>query len=435
MSGARSGSPISRARQAWSGLRTSSAGRSLLILADGQLTAALALIELDGVARRLVIGPPDITPQQVEAVIADSEADALIVGPEHASNEAFGLPAIRCNLPLTPWSRGSEEALPTEWALLTSGTVGPPKMVVHDLRTLSGAFNTRAADAPVIWSTFYDIRRYGGLQIFLRAMMCGASLVLSKAGECPAGHLRRLGERGVTHMSGTPSHWRRALMVQVGHDFRPRYVRLSGEVVDQAVLDALRAAFPAAAIGHAFASTEAGVAFDVDDGLEGFPADFEGDRGGVEIEIQDGSLCVRSPRTAHRYLGRAAPALKDERGFVHTRDMVTRRGERWFFAGRGDGVVNVGGLKVHPEEVEAVINTHELVRMSLVRGRRNPITGAIIVAEVVLNQKTNDGDDKVRGEIMEICRNTLDVHKVPAMIRFVETLEISAGGKLVRRHA
>jgi hypothetical protein len=55
---------------------------------------------------------------------------------------------------------------------------------------------------------------------------------------------------------------------------KPDYVRLSGEIADQTVLDNLRSAYPHAAIGHAFASTEAGVAFDVNDGLAGFPADY-----------------------------------------------------------------------------------------------------------------------------------------------------------------
>ena len=81
---------------------------------------------------------------------------------------------------------------------------------------------------------------------------------------------------GVTHLTGTPSHWRRALMSPANSQIAPRYVRLSGEIADQAVLDSLKARFPDAAIGHAYASTEAGVGFEVTDGLEGFPASFIG---------------------------------------------------------------------------------------------------------------------------------------------------------------
>ena len=50
-------------------------------------------------------------------------------------------------------------------------------------------------------------------------------------------------------------------------------MRLSGEIADQAILDSLRNAFPQASIGHAYASTEAGVAFEVATGLPAFPAE------------------------------------------------------------------------------------------------------------------------------------------------------------------
>ena len=145
--------------------------------------------------------------------------------------------------------------------------------------------------------------------------------------------------------------------------FAPRYVRLSGEIADQAVLDGLKHAFPAASIGHAYASTEAGVGFEVDDGLEGFPASFLARRGDVEMKVEQGSLRLRSNRMASRYLGSASQLAEDD-GFVDTGDMVERRGERYFFVGRRGGIINVGGLKVHPEEVEAVINGHRSVRMS-----------------------------------------------------------------------
>src|SRR5207253_5002636 len=126
------------------------------------------------------------------------------------------------------------------------------------LAALTGAIAPLPADAPrPTWATFYDIRRYGGLQIFLRAMLAGASLVLSQPGEAIAAHLARLGAAGVTHISGTPSHWRGVLMSQIPPSFSPRYIRLSGEIADQAVLDGLKQAFPQAGIGHAYASTEA----------------------------------------------------------------------------------------------------------------------------------------------------------------------------------
>ena len=315
--------------------------------------------------------------------------------------------------------------------MFTSGTSGVPKMVSHSLAGLTGAIAKAEPDADIVWGTFYDIRRYGGLQILLRALLGPAKLVLSDADEPVAEHLARLGREGVTHLTGTPSHWRRALMSPAISNIALRYVRLSGEIADQAILDNLKSQFPTASMAHAYASTEAGVGFEVTDGLEGFPAAFIGRPGPVEMKLEDGSLRIRSARTAARYVGGVEELKLD--GFVDTGDLIERRGERCYFAGRRGGIINVGGLKIHPEEVEAVINRHPGVRLSRVSGRRSPITGAIAVADVVLR---GGADEKaIKQEILEICRAGLPAAKVPAVMRFVPSIELTAGGKLARHHA
>ena len=401
--------------------------RSVLIATSEQLTAALALIELDGLARRLVLCPPDLSAEHVRSVMAVAEIDAVV------SDET-------CTARIAPGNPDRRVCRETEWILLTSGTTGMPKLVVHTLASLTAAIRAEAASAtPVVWSTFYDIRRYGGLQILLRALLGRASLVLSSAREATGAFLARAGAAGVTHISGTPSHWRRALMSPMARCIDPAYVRLSGEIADQAVLDQLRATYPKASVGHAFASTEAGVAFAVSDGHAGFPASLLDQPGAaVEMTVCDGSLRIRSARTARRYLGAHAERLRDPDGFVDTGDVIERRGDRCHFAGRRGGVINVGGLKVHPEEVEAVINGHPHVRMSLVRTRKSPITGALVVAEVVPTtdlEAEADALAELRAEILERCRTELPRHKVPTTITFVPSLAVAATGKIARRDA
>ena len=410
-------------------------GCSVLIATTSQLTSALALMELDGVARRLAVLPPDVDRGHLPALIADGEIDAVVVDGERPADFA-NVAVVACKPNLVPLAQRPPDRLRAEWVLLTSGTTGVPKMVVHSLAGLSTAITPQLDTEPVVWGTFYDIRRYGGLQIFLRAIIGGASLILSSAGEPIADHLLRLGRCGVTHLSGTPSHWRRALMSPSIGEISPRYVRLSGEIADQAVLDALHAAFPRASIGHAYASTEAGVGFAVNDGLAGFPAAYlEGVPNGVQIKIVEGSLCIRSPGTASRYVGGRSASLVDGDGFVDTGDMVERRGDRYFFVGRKGGIINIGGLKVHPEEVEAVINRHPQVHMSLVRPRRSPFTGAIVIADVVLKSPCKHAGDEsgVKDDILKLCRGALPRHKVPAAISFVPALAVAATGKLARR--
>lgn len=428
----------------WEGMR----GRNVLIATADPLSAALALIELDGVAHRLVLCPPDLQAGYLPDIIAEADLDSCVFSAEPPPG-AEGLPLRQARIrPERRQGCPAREALQaTEWILMTSGTSGPPKLVLHTLSGLTSAFSSgeaRAGASPAacVWSTFYDIRRYGGLQILLRAL-AGHTLVITPRDEPLPGILARLAAAGVTHVSGTASHWRAVLMSGAASLIAPRYVRLSGEIADQSILDGLRAAYPSARIAHAFASTEAGVAFEVEDGLAGFPAGWIGAAAGTvpgllaELRIRDGCLQMRSGGTAERYLGSDARPLRDPEGFVDTADRVERRAERYHFMGRSGGIINVGGLKVHPEEVESVLNAHPWVHLSRVRARRSPITGAVVTAEVVLADRgaQRPGDAEIAEELLQRCRTVLAPHKVPVSIRVVAALPLSAAGKLLRVEA
>ncbi|WBK01161.1 AMP-binding protein [Methylocystis parvus] len=417
------------------GRRAALAGKSVLIGVSSQFFAALAMLELDGVAARMVIAPPDFTPERLGSVISQAGVDAIICDDE---TRDFGADAQR--FPVSP-SRfdASPRTAPiaTEWVLPTSGTTGAPKLVAHRLDGLLGAVMRAAGEAAPVWSTFYDIRRYGGMQIFLRAATSGATLLLTEGDETLAEHMSRMASAGITHLSGTPSHWRRLLMNPEAARIGPAYLRLSGEIADRAILDSLASFYPRAKIVHAYASTEAGVGFEVADGREGFPISYLDGLPGVDMRVIDGSLRLRSRRTADRYIGRDDLQLADAEGFVDTDDLVERVGDRFLFKGRRAGTINVGGLKVHPEEVEQVINAHEAVRMSLVKARRNPITGDLIIAQVLLKESDVSPERKrdVKDEILASCRARLERHKAPVSIDFVASLAMSAGGKLLRGQA
>ncbi len=407
------------------------ADKSVLIAVQRQVDAALAMLALDGLVRRMVVLPPDFSPDWLASVVRQGDVEAIVCDDPQAYS-SFDVPkfvlsnAAPDNLP--------PRARRTEWVLPTSGTTGQPKLVAHSLEGLAGAIGAPSGER-CVWGTFYDIRRYGGLQIFLRAVIGGAPLVISDANEPLSHHLARMAEIGVTHVSGTPSHWRKVLMSGEASCISPRYVRLSGEISDRAILDALGVSYPQARIVHAYASTEAGVGFEVTDGQEGFPASYLEGVAGVEMRLGDGSLHIRSQRTASHYVGRDDLRLRDETGFVDTDDLVDVVGERCFFRGRRAGTINVGGLKVSPEEIEQVINSHAAVQISLVKARRSPITGDLIVADVVLKDGETEPTRRkiVKDEILSTCRARLERHKVPAIIGFVSTLAMTPAGKLLRR--
>ncbi len=413
------------------------AGRSVVLATRNQLVTALALIELDGLVGRLTLCPPDVSREQLLAVAKVAQADGVVSDYPQPDPSIQNWVQIGFEPQRTVAIQNPPDQYATEWILLTSGTSGTPKLVVHNLASLSAAIKPSASDADqIVWGTFYNICRYGGLQILLRAVLGGASLVLSDSAESPGDYLGRLAQHRVTHLLGTPTHWRRALMSPHAADIAPRYVRLSGEIADQSILTALRQHYPGAMVAHAFASTEAGVGLTVNDGLEGFPESFLQDAGtAIELKIKNGSLHIRSAGTAAGYLG--GGELKDQQGFVDTGDAIELRNGRYYFLGRVSGVINVGGQKVHPEEVETVINRHPRVEMSRVRAKKNPITGSIVVADIVL-KKTDcqalasaDGAT-LKSEILSMCSTELPRHKVPVTINIVAALSVGATGKLAR---
>ena len=410
-------------------------GATVAVRTDTQLTTALILLELDGVAGRIVLCTPDVSTEQLRAAVTVAGVTALISERPLPELSHAGVACITCSSRhITPLQSPRPSGRQTEWALFTSGTAGTPKIVVHRLHTLIGAIRPGEA-AGRIFGTFYDIRRYGGLQILLRALMGGGSMVLSGLNEPIGDFLRRIDRAAVTFLSGTPTHWRRALLSEAAVAFAPTDVRLSGEAADQAILDKLRATYPAARVCHAFASTEAGVAFEVTDGLAGFPAEWIGQvRAGVELRVTNDTLEIRSPRTAERYVGSNVGPFKNVEGYVDTKDLVERQGGRYYFKGRRDGVINVGGLKVHPEEVETIVNRHPCVEMSQVRAKRNPFIGEVVVVDVVLSPRApyRRGSQALELEILDACRQFLPSYKVPATVRVVPSLAVSPAGKLIR---
>jgi hypothetical protein len=237
-------------------------GRSVLLAVSDQLISAVAMMELDGLVGRMLVCPPDLNVDHVRTLIEQTDIDAIVTDqpPRWSSMGVYQVAATR----LPVWAPARARARrTTEWLTLTSDMLDEPKIVGHTSEDLCSAVGTAGAaqGEPPVWATFSDIRRVGGLQALLRAVIGGGSMVLSEPGEPIADHVARLAARGVTHVAGTPSQWRAVLASGAAGKLTPSHVHLSGGTTDRALQDGLKQSFPNASIEHVTGSIGTGAGF------------------------------------------------------------------------------------------------------------------------------------------------------------------------------
>ncbi len=319
----------------------------------------------------------------------------------------------------------------TRWILATSGTTGTPKLIEHSTDSLTKTCKLDTdRGREFTWGLVYDPFRFAGLQVALQALASGSKLVLCNHIGNVKGQAAFLCENNANALSATPTYWRKLLMSGVLGNHSFRQITLGGEPADQSILNALKAAFPEARIAHIYASTEAGVGFSVTDGLIGFPRQYlEHGVAGNQLGVSESGTLLIKPDKYVPSTGGTSLANSD--GFIDSGDLVAVRDERVVFLGRDSGAINVGGNKVIPEEVEAVIREVEGVAEVLVKPKGSGVMGQLVTAEIQPSKADAD-TAALKKQVVAHCRGRLEKYKVPALIRFVAEIEHNPTGKIIR---
>jgi acyl-coenzyme A synthetase/AMP-(fatty) acid ligase len=291
--------------------------------------------------------------------------------------------------------------------LFTSGTTGEPKPVHRPWEELEAEVSATGSAGDRFLLT-YNVARYAGVQVALHCLAHGAELLVPARLDDVNAVIAAGGD--ATHLSATPSLLRRIVMAGGAERLAGlRQITLGGEYATQAVLDLAARCWPGARVTSIYASSEAGASFVASDGREGFPVEaLEHGRAGRVGRLEDGELVV---------------TLAGGRE-VRTGDQWVAEGGRLLYRGRGEDVVNVGGYKVSPVKVERVLLGVEGVEDCRVFGRPSPVTGQVVVAELV-------GEFDVAA-VREACRAALERAEVPGLFRKVEAVPLTAAGKALR---
>lgn len=334
--------------------------------------------------------------------------------------------------------------------LFTSGSTGRPALVSHSLASLIRGVRVSPAHHHDVWAFAYNPTHVAGVQVFLQALANLNTLVDVTALDRDAifGAMRR---HKVSHISATPTFYRLLLPCDQPLDGVRRVV-LGGEASDERLHAELSRVFPAATLRNIYASTEAGSLLVSTGETFGVPTPWAD-----AMTVRDGRLHI------HRRLMAEFPGPWVDDQWYDTGDRVEtveERPWRFRFVGRGSDLVNVGGYKVNPLEVEAVLGEHARVEEVRVFGRKNSVMGHILCAEVVLAkvdsrlQTEEGGSDlprkgvrnaKDRGEqtiddgqlteaaLRAFAAERLQNFKIPRLIRFVDKVATTRTGKLSRK--
>lgn len=406
--------------------RSRISGSAVAVQYEQLVDAVRAITALEDLASAIVVLSPAYD-RETTAMLAESAGARLILSDREQLPPSLRRLAVG---EMDASADGSRSAA-TSYCLATSGTTGTPKLVKHSFESVARTVRRSGGTAGARWGMLYELSRFAGFQVLLQALVGQGTLLVPRPSMPLADQLDFLAAEGCTHLSATPTMWRKILLTPNG--LAPKQITLGGEIADDKILAALAARYATARVTHIFASTEAGVGFSVKDGRAGFPASWlSAPPSGVEIALREGRLFVRNNAVEPAYLGTGS-AFADTGGFVDTGDAVEIRGERVLFLGRENGIVNVGGNKVFPEKVERVLNAHPAVRLARVFAKKNPLTGALVAAQVVVNDAS--AGETIEADLKRWCRDRLERHETPALIQLVADFDTNASGKLARGQA
>ena len=269
-----------------------------------------------------------------------------------------------------------------------------------------------------VWAYAYNPTHMAGLQVFFQAFENQNTLV-NVFNMQRSEVYQKIAEYQITHISATPTFYRLLLPFEDSY-LSVQRVTLGGEKSDNHLYENIKKIFPNAKINNVYASTEAGSLFAA-----------KGDCFQIPEKIRDKFTVVDEELLIHRSLLGKSDSFKFDGDYYHSGDLIewVNKEEGIFkFKSRKNELINVGGYKVNPGEVEDAINAMDGVKQSLVYGKANSILGNVLISEVQIEEGCTLTDLDIRKTLKE----QLQDFKIPRKIKFVEAFSLTRTGKLKR---
>lgn len=311
--------------------------------------------------------------------------------------------------------------------LFSSGSTGRSKAAVHDFSQLLEKFKTPRRSQRAITFLLYD--HIGGVNTMLYTLS-NAGCMVTVPDRSPDTVLAAIARFRVELLPTSPTFLNLILLSQAWqrHDLSSlQTVTYGTEPMPESTLKRCHELFPRLTLQQTYGLSEVGILRSKSKSSDSLWMKIGGE--GFETRIVDGLLQIRAQSAMLGYLNAPSPFTAD--GWFITGDAVEVDGEYLRILGRKSEIINVGGEKVYPAEVESVLLQMPGVTDAAVTGEPNPITGAIVVAR--LNLAAPELLPVFRRRMRDFCRDRLAPYKVPARVEIVDSEQYSARFKKMRR--
>lgn len=299
--------------------------------------------------------------------------------------------------------------------LFTSGTTGLPKKVNHTFHSITRFVKISEKNKSSVWGFAYNPTHMAGIQVFFQALLNG-NPIIRLFGLSKDQIFDSIEKFEITNISATPTFYRLLLPAQ-GNFKSVNRITSGGEKFDEKIAEQLKKIFLNAKFTNVYASTEAGTLFAANGNSFFIKPEMHS-----FVQIQENELII------HRsLLGQSEFSVSE---WYHTGDMVKIVSEnplQFQFVSRKNEMINVGGYKVSPGEVEETIRNLEGIQDVRVFAKSNSVLGNIICCEVV---KTSDEIDEL--SIRSFLQSKLQEYKIPRIIKFTNKISITRTGKIKR---
>jgi acyl-CoA synthetase (AMP-forming)/AMP-acid ligase II len=381
----------------------------------------LALVE-----RAAVVVPlSSVTPAEREEFIATAEVEVVVTpGADEGARIVHRAVAVE-----HPLLRRLLDAGEPGLVLFSSGATGKNKAALHSFTPLLEKYQVRRHAMRTM--SFLLLDHIGGINTLFHTLSNGGTVVSVEARD-PDTVCAAVARHRVQLLPTSPTFLNLMLLSEAWrrHDLSSlELVTYGTEVMPHSTLERLRTALPNVRLLQTYGLSEVGILRSQSRESGSLWLRVGGE--GFETKVVDGVLWIRARSAMLGYLN--APSPFDAEGWLNTQDMVEVDGDWIHILGRKTDIVNVGGQKVYPAEVESTLLQMPNVRDVAVFGESNPITGQIVVAR--LNLWEPEPLAELRRRVRAFCRDRLAAYKVPARIEITQREQFSARFKKMRKPA